>query len=246
MSSNQKLNQVIAVEKGVKSRVMKDVTERYHTAQKPALFAGFQRTYAPKREDGDQQPSQSQRVQQKAPEVIKEIGRQLTELFDITATKDYANCTATADVEVDGEVLIKGAPVTFLLFVEKELTNLHTALAAMPVLDPAHEWSWDGAVELFRTKAVETASTKKVQKALTLLAPTKEHPGQAQIITEDETVGTWQKVELSGALTEDRRRALLIRIEKVQRAVKYARERANETPAPMVHAGKAVFDWLLA
>ena len=169
MSVNQKLNQVIAIEKGVKSRVMREVTALYQTAQKPALFAGFQRTYARKHDDAEDQPSENRRVQQKAAEVIKEVGRQLGELFDVTATKDYANCAAVADVEVDGQILIKAAPVTFLLFVEKELTNMHTALAALPTLDPAHEWSWDSAVDLFRTKPVETASTKKVQKPIVLV-----------------------------------------------------------------------------
>lgn len=41
-------------------------------------------------------------------------------MFDVVATQDFANCQAKADVMVEGRVLIKDAPVTHLLFLEKQ------------------------------------------------------------------------------------------------------------------------------
>ncbi|MDQ3812829.1 MAG: hypothetical protein M3347_02630 [Armatimonadota bacterium] len=41
---SQKLNQVVAIEKGVKSRVYGEVTELHKTSQKPELFNGFIKT----------------------------------------------------------------------------------------------------------------------------------------------------------------------------------------------------------
>jgi len=66
-----KLNQVIAIEKGTKSRSLQELTEAHHTLQKPALLAGISRTYRPKDEEGEQFPPESTRVQIKAEEIIR-------------------------------------------------------------------------------------------------------------------------------------------------------------------------------
>lgn len=111
-----KLNQIIAIEKGVKSRVMSEITEMHHASQKPALFSGFVKTYRKKDEDGEEYPQEQQKVQMRAGDLMERASRLWTELLDISATKDYANCNAFADVEIDGTILIKDAPVPFLLF----------------------------------------------------------------------------------------------------------------------------------
>ena len=48
-----KLNQIIAVEKGVKSRSFQELTEAHHALQKPTLLSGISRTYRPKDEEGE-------------------------------------------------------------------------------------------------------------------------------------------------------------------------------------------------
>src|SRR5215468_10945135 len=121
-----KLNQIIAVEKGVKSRSYQDLTEAHHALQKQTLLSGISRTYRPKDEEGEQLPPESTRVQLKAEDVIRQTTESLTRLFDITATKDWTNCTAKADVVIDGQTLLSGVPATYLLFLEKQLVDLHT------------------------------------------------------------------------------------------------------------------------
>ena len=68
-----KLNQIIAVEKGIKSRSFQELTEAHHALQKPALLSGISRTYRPRDEEGEQFPPESTRVQIKADEVIQEV-----------------------------------------------------------------------------------------------------------------------------------------------------------------------------
>ena len=89
-----KLNQIIAVEKGVKSKSFQELTEAHHAVQKAALLSGISRTYQPKDEEGEQLPPESTRVQIKAEEVLRQTAATLTRLFDVTATKDWANCVA--------------------------------------------------------------------------------------------------------------------------------------------------------
>src|SRR3954469_9349739 len=115
-----RLNQIIAVEKGVKSRSFQELTEAHHVLQKPALLAGISRTYRPKDEEGEQLPPESTRVQVKSEQVLEATAEILTKLFDVVATKDWANCAAKADVVVDGRTLVQDAPVTYLLFLEKQ------------------------------------------------------------------------------------------------------------------------------
>ena len=67
-----RLNQIIAVEKGVKSRSFQELTDAHQALQKPALLAGIARTYRPKDEEGEQLPPESTKVQVKAEEIIRQ------------------------------------------------------------------------------------------------------------------------------------------------------------------------------
>lgn len=85
-----KLNQVIALEKGVKSKVMSAITEFHKANQKPDLFNGFTKTYQPKNEDGGQLPGERKRVQFSVPTVLRNLAASLTELMQVTAQKDWS------------------------------------------------------------------------------------------------------------------------------------------------------------
>src|SRR5258708_21846559 len=121
-----KLNQIIAIEKGTKSRSLQELTEAHHALQKPALLSGISRTYRPKDEEGEQLPSEATKVQIKSEEIIRKTSETLTKLFDVVATKDWANCQAKANVIVEGQKLLSDVPATYLLFLEKQLVDLHT------------------------------------------------------------------------------------------------------------------------
>src|SRR3954467_7386920 len=101
-----RLNQIVAVEKGIKGRSFQELTEAHHALQKPALLSGIARTYRPKDEEGEQLPPEATKVQIKGEEIIRRTADILVELFDVTATKDYTNCKARADVVVDGKVVL--------------------------------------------------------------------------------------------------------------------------------------------
>jgi len=237
---------VIAVEKGVKTKVNQQVDALYKVFKKPALFDGFTKTYKKDREDdGEDLPPQIQKVQYVADQVAGDVARLLTQLFDVEAQKDLANMKAAANIEIDG-LSLGPFPVTYLLFLEKILTDMHTIMGHAPTLDPAEEWSRDPARGLHMTKPTMTARTKKVQKALVLLAPTEKHPGQAVQITEDQVVGKYEQIKLTGAWPEARKRQVVERVEELLAAIKYAREQANVIEAPEVKVGKKVFDWILA
>lgn len=241
----QRLNQVLAVERNVKSRVHSELTELHKASQKPSLFEGFSRAYSRLNDQGEEQPSEKQLVQKRGNDVLKQMSRLLSEQLDIILTKDSANQTAKADVVVNGKVLAKDVPATTLLALEKQLNDVSTFVDKLPVLDPAHRWNFDDALGLWQSEPQVTSRTKKVQKALVLLAPTDKHPGQATQIVEDEIVGTWTNIKQSGAIKSADKEAILERIQKLQKAVKFAREAANTADAPDKAIGDSLFDFIL-
>jgi hypothetical protein len=89
-----KQNQVIAIEKGIKTRALQEITEAHHSLQKSAILSGISRTYRPKDEEGEQLPPEATRVQIRTEEIIRDTSDVLTKLFDVVATKDWANCEA--------------------------------------------------------------------------------------------------------------------------------------------------------
>lgn len=224
-----RLSQIVAVEKGVKSSATRDLTNAHRLSQAPGPLMGIERTYRKRYEDGEELPPESVRVQHTVEDINVEVTKTLKRLFDVTATKDWANAKAKADVVVDGETLVSDAPVPFLLFLEKQLTDLRTYIGKLPTLDPAEEWVPDDTPNVFRTPPTETARTKKVPKAFELAPATDKHPAQVTSFTEDVVVGYWTRVLRSGAVTEARRSGLLSRVDKLLSATKYAREEANTT-----------------
>ncbi|TDB81720.1 hypothetical protein E1264_32320 [Actinomadura sp. KC216] len=241
-----KLNQIIAIEKGVKSRAQRELADVLRVLQKPALLSGISRVYRPKDEEGETLPPESTKVQVRSEDALRDVATALTRLFDVVATKDWANREARADVVVDGRTIVAQAPVTYLLFLEKQLTELLALIDKLPVLDAAESWSYDESQDVWRTDPVETSRTKKVPRAHVLYEATEKHPAQVETFTEDVIVGTWTKVAFSGALPARRVNELRDRVDRLQAAVKYAREEANAAEVDDRQVGEAVFAYLLA
>lgn len=239
-----KLNQIIAVEKSVKSKSFADLAEAHQAVQKTAPLAGISRTYQPKDEEGEQLPAESTRVQIKAEDILRQVSTTLTRLFDVTATKDWANCEARADIVVDGRTIAAGVPVTYLLFLEKQLADLHTFVKKLPVLDAAESWLRDDSTDCWRTEPVRTIRTKKVPRNHVKAEATDKHPAQVEVYYEDVAVGYWTTVKFSGALPARRVNEILDRLIALQTAVKFAREEANNTEVVEQRIGASIFGYL--
>ena len=185
-------------------------------------------------------------MQAKAEEVIRKTADILVALFDVTATKDYTNCKARADVVVDGKTLLPAVPVTYLLFLEKQLVDLHTFVKKLPVLDASESWIFDASADCWATEPVQTSKTKKIPRNHVKAEATEKHPAQVEVYHEDVVVGQWKTVKFSGALPAKRVNELLERVEKLQQAVKFAREEANNQEADEQKIGRSVVNYLFA
>lgn len=222
-----KLNAVVALEKGIKAQAYSIISELHKLAQKPDLFSGFVKTYQKRDEEGEDLPSEQKKIQYTVSGILRDVRAALDDMMAITARKEWSNCVATAPIIVDGTTLIDAVPVTYLLFLEKQLTDMRTFVEKLPTLDGNEDWRDDPTTGLYRTDASQTHRTKKVQKAIVLYDATKEHPAQTQLVSEDIVAGYWNTVKHSAAMPGPQKVAMAERVEKLLRAVKEAREMAN-------------------
>ncbi|MET8342498.1 hypothetical protein [Streptomyces microflavus] len=241
-----RLSQVVAVEKTRKTEAYGALTAAHHEVQKSPLLTGISRTYRPRDEEGEQLPAESTRVQLRADDAISRALAGLMPFYDVTATKDWANCTARADIRIGNDVLLSQVPVTYLLFLEKQLSGLHTFVEKLPVLDPAEQWTWDEQAGVWRTAPYDTVRSKKVPRNHVLAQATDKHPAQVQVYHEDVPVGVWTTVKFSGALPATRRQELLRRLQAVRDAVKFAREEANSADVTNQRPGANLLNYLFA
>lgn len=241
-----KLNQIIAVVGGRKSRVQSALTQVYHSLQKNDLLSGLKRTYRPKDEEGEKLPEESKRVQVRVSEQLETVRSELTDLFDGVATMESANAEAKADVKVGSKVILSAVPVTVLLFLEKQLTDIGTLVSKLPTLDPAERWEKSAEADCFATATYESVRTKKIPRNHVKYEATKEHPAQVEMYMEDVLVGFWSTVKFSGAIPEAERNSMMARVRQLQDAVKVAREEANGIDVKDVKIAKPVFDFLFS
>ena len=239
-----KLNQVIAIEQTKKQALHREISELHHATQKEPLLTGHKRVFTPVEDGGECPPDNTKKVQILHEEVIEQVSERMSELLDLTATKDWANCKATADVLLDGEPFLTGVPVTYLIFLEKELVDLHTFVAKMVELDSSENWTKDPTSGQYRSEPVKTSTTKKLQRPIVLYDATEHHPAQTQLVPEDVVVGHWTTTKYSGAIPATKKRALKVKITKLIEAVKIAREQANMTSAERQAVGAKVLDYV--
>jgi hypothetical protein len=239
-----RLSQLVAVEKPIKTEAYGTLSAVHHQVQKPPLLAGITRTYRPRDDEGELLPPESTRVQLRAIDAIGEVTQALARFYDVTATRDWANTTARADIKVAGATLLRDVPVPYLLFLEKQLQALHTFVEKLPVLDPSEEWMWDQDKGVYRTPAYETQRSKKVPRNHVLAEATPQHKAQVEIIYEDIPVGTWTTVKYSGALPASHVKAILERVNALRDAVKFAREEANATEISQVRVAEPLLNYL--
>jgi hypothetical protein len=91
---------------------------------------------------------------------------------------------------------------------------------------------------------MQTIKTKKIPRNHVKAEATEKHPAQVEVYYEDVVVGTWRTIKFSGALPASRVNELLNRVEKLQEAVKFAREEANNTDVTEQKVGAKVFQYL--
>jgi hypothetical protein len=169
--------------------------------------------------------------------------------LDAFFQKEATNQKALADLVIDDKVLVSAMPGTALLGLESKLTELREVYAAIPTLSPGPSWvkdmDRDGGGNVYRSEHPDvTFRTRRVIKPIIMSPATKEHPAQVQAVNEDVPVAKINTQHLSGMLTTAEKSDLLGRLDKLIRAAKRARQRANSTEVIQGKVGKTLLDFI--
>ena len=116
----------------------------------------------------------------------------------------------------------------------------------MPVLDASESWTFDPSADCWATEPIQTLKTKKVPRNHVKAEATEKHPAQVEVYYEDIVVGNWRTIKFSGALPAKRVNELLTRVERLQEAVKFAREEANGLEVEEHKVGEKIFKYLFS
>lgn len=243
-----KLNQVIAVVPGKKALAEKVLTEAYHKFQKPDAMKGLSKKYRPKDDEGDMLPPDEKLVEYSVTDIIKEVKPCLEDMLNIVSTQDNGNLQASADIVVEmpdaKHTIVANVPVTTLLFLEKQLTNLKTFVSKIPTLEPGERWDYDENVGCYSAGPSVTTKSKKVPQRLVKYEATPEHPAQVDVYNEDVVIGYWDTMKYSGAIPAQQKSEMLDRVRKLHEAVLRAREAANAIDITDVKIGKPILDFV--
>ena len=247
-----KLHEVLAVESGLQTTAKKTNEETVRTfGKKDEHFVEITREVAHfAEEDVKLNTSETKAmVTTVLDKLIYNAGPSIR-AFDAYLQKEATNQKAVADLVVDEKVLATGVPATVLLGMETKLVELRAVYEAIPTLAPGPTWVADTSA---RTTGVYKAAqadvtfrTKKTIKPIVMAEATKEHPAQVQAIQEDVPIAKITTHHKSGMMTTADKSALLERLDKLLRAVKRARQRANNTEVEKRQIGKVLFDFIHA
>lgn len=227
-----KLHEILAVESNLKGQA--EVTrndlkatfanKRHHFTKRVGVFKPISETEQEKVEE-------TLDMVTTVPKELKWLAGIIAPALDAAYQVAEANTRARADVIIEGgPVLLQDVPATALLELEKRVAEIHDFVSAIPTLDPAKGFTPDPSEGegVFKARIEAKQRTKKDVRVITLAPPTDKHPAQVQAINVDVPTGELVTQEWSGLITTAAKGDMLERVEKLRRAVKAARSRANE------------------
>lgn len=168
---------------------------------------------------------------------------------DVLFTKNVSNTKALADIIYRGTVIHADVPVDELMGLESRLEYLRdNVLKRMPTVDASKAWKaspmnehgvWVAPPEL-------TTKTQKEMVPVVLAPATDKHPAQVKESTRDAVVGTFTRVQFSGAATAMQKSEVLLAVDDLIAAIKQARMRANSVEIEGGVIAHKIIDVLMA
>ena len=245
------LHELLAVEGDLKGEKDKIKEEALNTFEKKSThFSGGLRTlemFDDARKEEESGGTERQEIVTTVPDKLKYMSGSFIRFWDAKLQKELANQEAKADVTVDGKEFMKSVPVTFLLSMEEELKQLRKVYDKIPTLQPGIEWKkdsqkgehyWKTAYPIVKHKTEKTIEYKIIVPA------TKEHPAQVKEWAEDKPVGKYSTENWSGMLSPAEKSVMLGKIDTILRAVKKARQRANNQEVKKINIGSYNFNYV--
>ena len=246
-----KLHQLIAVQadSDAKTKAILDESAKVFSS-KSDLFWGSVKTV----KAFDQARSQeldSTEYKERAttvPDRLEYSFKTIAENLNVIAQIDATNAKARADLVIDGKTILKDVPAVTLLALEREGKKWLEMIRHAPTLPSGIAWepAPQEGKHVFVTKhPTVNKRTEKVSTPVVLYAATKEHPAQVKENIINIPVADITETTYSGMISSADKAALLERVEKLIRAAKEARTRANDAEVIPIKIGEEISSFIL-
>lgn len=241
-----KLHELIAVEPSLRDDAMAALNKAKGTFNNPDVLQGQTRKYQPLDEDGETFADERHLPHTEVTAVLSSIEYALGEWVDVSVQKEVTNTKTSAEVFLNGEPILPPLPAPALLNLESKLEGLKELISAIPTLDPAVIWHYDENQGCYASEPKTTYRTEKRVATHVEYEATKEHPAQVHTYTTDSRVGSWNTILYSGAIPFTMKETLTSNLKELIRAVKKARQRANDIEIEQVKVSESLFNALFS
>lgn len=243
-----KLHEILAVENDLEKVASNIIAEAKNTFnKKPNLFQGSVKTAEMFDADAPTMATEVMELTETVPGKLRYVGNAVARWLDVVFQKERTNQIAVADLIVEGIVLAKDLPATFLLGLETKMKRIRDMYIDIPTLPPGIGWHSDpdqGANVFSTNNPMERFITNKQVKSTVLYEATKEHPAQIDKWTEDVKVGRYLVQTTSGMITPAHKAEILYRVDNLIQSAKAARMRANSAEVRKDSIGKVLMDYI--
>ena len=243
-----KLHELLAVESDLEGTYKNILSETTNTfSKKPHLFLGAEKRLEMFDDKAEAQPVQRQEMTETVKGKLDYQSESIVRYLDAVLQKERTNQDAKANLEIDDLVIAEDIPATFLLGLETKLKHVRSVYMAIPTLPPNIKWEKDeniGEDVYRRVHPEETFKTAKTFKHKVLYEATDKHPAQIEKWEENVDVGRYTTASWNGFISPTEKSVLLGRIDKLLRAVKKARQRANTQEVAKDEIGSALFNYI--
>lgn len=256
-ATTSKMHQLLAVEPTRQAAAKAQLAEVTATfAKKPNLFEGQQRTLSmfdtsPEKATEVAAIQDKEKISQSVAYTVDQNLNYMAGLvgswIDVLYRKELTNQTARADVVIDGKVIIKDAPATFLLAMENIIgTQLKDPYNAIPTLSPGIDWEKADSLGkfIFKSPKVKTIKTEKVSEFIKHQQTSDKHPDTFTEKFTDKNVGVYESQKFSGMMQVVDKAAVIARWQRLLEAVKDARQRANQAEVVMGNCAMNIFAFI--
>lgn len=241
------LHEILAVQRdleGAKDRILNE--SRTLFGKRAQAFQGMVRSYSPLEEGGETFPAEDEQMITTVLERLLYTTKYCTRFMDCMTSLEATNAHASADVVVDGEVLLKAVPAQALLNLESRLKEFRGVLDAVPTLDQKKEWHTDATQNnVYVSNLEESHRSLKETKYVVVVPATEFHPAEIREKAEVVRKGTWTVKHFSGMITPLYKSRMIERCDNLLRAVKKARQRANQEEIVTRKVGDTLFKYIL-
>ena len=254
-----KQHQLLAVEQDINSKTNGIIKETLILLNRGAAFDEHHKSYTPFEEGDKDIPEKDEKLMvTTVDERIAYTSKSIVNQINILASKEKTNQIAKANIVIKDdegkvvETIAEDVPVSALLQLEKKMQEYRKIYEAMPTFNTEKHWIKGTntlGVECYIIKDNEKKIRTRTETTTTMVDqnPIKgsdKYPLIPEKVQITKPVGEYETVVKTGKISPKQKADTINRLDKVIKAIKFARTEANSVEVVEMNFGKTLVDYI--